>query len=284
MNKKLKQFSTICIDEMVKVKLLNRFDTKYWIPTEELNNILSEISEKYYVLEINGSRIQQYETAYFDTKNNTFYNMHHNGKAGRIKIRKRSYVNSNIAFLEIKIKNNKGKTSKSRMPINHLEIAFTRDEKKFIRKYAACKTSELELKTINTFQRITLVSKKFDERCTIDVDLAFSNGKEIMQMSELAIIELKQGERNMKSELSMALKKNHIYKRGFSKYCLARALIETSIKKNLFKARLLKLEKDYLKVPDLDVRSHEIQIQKNTKFNYHGKYIQQYPAFYNFPN
>lgn len=284
MNKILKQFSTICIDEMDKVKLLNRFDTKYWVPLEKLAAVLTEINNQYYVLQIDGDRIQRYKTAYFDTSNNCFYNSHHNGKAGRIKIRKRSYVNSNIAFLEIKFKNNKGKTSKSRMPIRQFETAFTNDETKFIRKNAAYKTSELELKTINTFQRITLVSKKFDERCTIDIDLAFSNGNETVQMNELAIIELKQGTSNLKSALSLALKKNHIYKRGFSKYCLGRALTETSIKKNLFKAQLLRMQKYNLKMPAFDLQSHEIQIQKNTIKNYHGRYIKQYPSFYNFTN
>lgn len=241
----LESFGTIELSEMNSVKLLNRFDTKYWVSVDELCKILEEIQEDYFILEIENNKIQDYKTTYFDTSGNYFYYSHHNGKLNRLKIRKREYINSGIGFLEIKKKNNKGKTIKFRCPTEGQRNNFTKNEALFIRSNAGCKSSELKVKSVNTFQRITLVNKNFMERVTIDLDLMFSSGNKNILLDDLVIIELKQGARNMKSALCKALKKNHIYKQGFSKYCIGRSISEPGLKRNQFKPRLLKIKRNF---------------------------------------
>lgn len=240
------EFNSISLDEMDEVKLLNRYDSKYWFEAHYLPEILKTIKEDYYILEIDSARIQAYNTIYFDTPGNHFYIAHHNGKSNRLKIRKRKYVMSGISFLEIKEKNNKGKTNKIRMPINNFKTVLSETEKKFIRRYTLLNPEELDVKFGNSFRRITLINKNFNERCTIDINLRFhSFGFEKSDVTNLAIIELKQGHRNMKSKIVETLKHHKIYEQSFSKYCMGRALNELGLKKNRFKANILKIERQF---------------------------------------
>lgn len=241
----LDSFGAIKLGDMDRVKLLNRFDTKYWISIDKLCKILEEIQEDYFILKIDNNKIQDYKTTYFDTSGNCFYNAHHNGKLNRLKIRKREYINSGIGFLEIKKKNNKGKTVKLRCPTKMPGTDFSENEASFIFSNTGCQVSELKIKSVNTFQRITLVNRNFGERCTIDLSLAFSSEREKIEFDDLVIIELKQGVRNMKSTLCQALKRNHIYEQGFSKYCIGRAIAEPGLKRNQFKPRLLRIDRNY---------------------------------------
>ncbi len=230
---------------MNEVKLLNRFDSKYVLQTSQLQSVLSEIGDAYFVLNIGETRVQRYHSVYFDTSGNLFYLAHHNGKAGRYKVRKREYVNSAICFTEVKCKSNKGKTSKKRMasPVDFTGLSAA--EKSFLGQQTMVNPDLLETKISNSFNRITLVSRSFDERCTIDIDLAFDTGTQLVQLPKLAIIELKQGAHNQQSKLAATLKKHKIHPTGFSKYCMSRALTEPQLKTNRFKPKILRILKDF---------------------------------------
>ncbi len=242
----LREMTTISLDEINEVKLLNRFDSKYWVPLEKLPLILTDIHEDYFVLKIEKQLIQKYKTKYYDTPENCFYQWHHNGKSNRIKIRKREYISTGDAFLEIKQKNNKGKTNKKRIQIGDIIDNLSKPEIDFLAKNTSCEVENLEVKIENTFNRITLINKDFTERCTIDLELNFRAVNDNPQtMEKLAIIELKQGSLNMKTKLSTSLKEHGIYKQGFSKYCIGRALTESSLKKNLFKSQLLQIKQQF---------------------------------------
>ena len=241
----LESFVAIDLSETDRVKLLNRFDTKYWFSIDKLCKILKEIQKDYFVLEIDNNKIQDYKTTYFDTSGNCFYYSHHNGKLNRVKIRKREYINSGVGFLEIKKKNNKGKTVKLRYPTEGRRTDFTKNEALFIFSNTGCNASGLNIKSVNTFRRITLVNKNFMERCTFDFDLLFFSDDKNIQLNEMVIIELKQCVPHMKSTLSKVLKRNHIYEQGFSKYCIGRSISEPGLKQNLFKPQLLKIKRNF---------------------------------------
>jgi SPX domain protein involved in polyphosphate accumulation len=67
------------------------------------------------VLEINGARLHHYQTLYFDTRDFALYSQHHNGQRARYKVRVREYLDSEMAFLEVKRKTNQNRTIKSRL-------------------------------------------------------------------------------------------------------------------------------------------------------------------------
>jgi hypothetical protein len=241
----LKQFSEISLDEMNRVKLLNRFDSKYILHTNELSVILFEICTDYFVLNVDNTRIQTYNSVYFDTPADDFYLTHHNGKAGRFKVRKREYVNSAICFTEVKYKSNKGKTDKKRIPANLDLYSLNLTEKSFVSQILNFDAADLQVKISTGFNRITFVNKELTERCTIDFNLSFENGFQSLLLSNMAIIELKRSSHNQSSKLAEALKKYKIQPSGFSKYCMGRALIEPLLKRNQFKPGLLKLHREF---------------------------------------
>ena len=89
----------LSLEELDKVKLLNRVDSKFIFHIRALNDILKEVSEYYHILEIDQKRIFKYESLYFDTPDFLLYRHHHNGKPNRVKVRYRKYLDSGEVFL-----------------------------------------------------------------------------------------------------------------------------------------------------------------------------------------
>ena len=245
-------YQPISLDEMSGIKLMNRTDTKFVTTVDRLRLLLMLARDDYRAQEVNGERIANYYTAYFDTPDNNMYIVHQNGHAGRQKLRIRSYVDTGLNFLEVKTKNNHGRTKKKRVdmvgfdPMNPDHgIRFLRQDEQF-RSYDQflCKhlrydptilTEHLE----NHFHRITLVNKAKTERLTIDTDLQFHNlktGREA-DLTGLVIIELKRDGLQHSPILGM-LRELRIKPSGFSKYCMGSALTNPSLKRNNFKERL----------------------------------------------
>src|SRR5690606_31022332 len=103
-------FEAITLDQMDQVRLMRRTDTKFVFSIQHLPAMLKIALPDYYMVEIENEREQIYTTTYFDTPEYDMYNIHHNGKLNRHKVRIRKYVYSNQEFLEVKRKNNKGET------------------------------------------------------------------------------------------------------------------------------------------------------------------------------
>ena len=113
LNSLLNAFSPITLEEMKAIRLMNRTDTKYVVTNDILMEILQATVRDYRLQEVNAERHLAYSTLYFDTFDQMFYLMHHNGRKRREKIRMRSYLVSDLTFLEIKDKNNHGRTDKA---------------------------------------------------------------------------------------------------------------------------------------------------------------------------
>lgn len=85
------KFNPVSLDEIDEVKLMSRIDRKYWFHITSLPQILEQTLADYHILEIEGQRLMEYQTTYFDTSNNSIYLKHHNRKMNRHKVRKRKY-------------------------------------------------------------------------------------------------------------------------------------------------------------------------------------------------
>jgi len=239
----IKSFTSISLKQMNKVKLMNRMDRKYWFRDDTLNAILEEVKDDYYVLEINGVRNMPYATSYFDTSKSAMFTAHHNGKLNRYKIRKRKYEISDLGFLEIKFKNNKGRTIKKRIPTDTDSMDFSKEEQSFINDSSPYKAEYLKFSLQNRFNRLTLVNKNYKERCTIDVDLEFFYNGNRMSLSDIAIVEIKTDANAKSSPLYKALRDYRLRSSGFSKYCIGKSLLDNDLKKNAFKPKLRFIEK-----------------------------------------
>jgi len=242
----LSEFEAISLHQMDQVKLMNRFDSKFCLASDALISILDEIQNDYFVLDVDGIRCQEYKSIYYDTPDDLFYLLHHNGRANRVKLRKREYCDSGIAFLEVKHKNNKGRTRKTRMPVGGLQPKLSNTENEFLRPQIPADVHELKAKFGTSFRRITLVSKDFDERCTIDTNLCFTSFKsKSTDCRDFVIIEVKRDGRKAQTKLASVLKQRGIHEQNFSKYCIGRAMNEADLKRNHFKITLMKMKKQF---------------------------------------
>ncbi len=238
----LQQFQPISLAEMDGVQLMNRTDTKFMFDENQLAHILPDLMKMYKTLEVQGIRQSRYETLYFDTAQFYHYTQHHNGKKLRFKIRKRSYVESELSFLEVKKKNNKGRTFKSRIKV--LEITPSIDERGelFISEKTS-NQSELEPKIWNSYNRTTLVDTVAGERVTLDTDLVFYFENKKIELKGFVIAEVKQDGENRHSRFMQHMKKRLLRPEGISKYCLGVALLYPQLKTNTFKEKILRINK-----------------------------------------
>jgi hypothetical protein len=227
---------------MNAVSLMKRTDTKYTIPIEALAPILKDLQNEYQVLEIKNRRVMHYSSVYFDTPAFKFYFDHHNGRIRRTKIRQRKYVDFELTFLEIKQKNGKGETKKSRVKIPDFELDLSEKSKEFILKTTA-KSVDLQPVLWNNFKRITLVSLQNNERVTIDLELSYSMNAIEKKYQNLVIIEVKQQRFNRKSLIVQTLKKYKYNPFSISKYCVGIVHLYQDLKYNLFKSKVLKINK-----------------------------------------
>ncbi len=241
----LKKFGTIALDRMNEVTFQNRFDSKYIFHFNCLPDILEQVKDDYYLLDVNGELIQVYQTIYYDTPSDRFYISHHNGKLNRIKIRKRCYLNSGTCFLEVKKKDNKGKMKKIRMLCASDHPGLCQSDKRFIAGHTPDLAESLMVKMKNSFNRITLVNKNFNERCTIDFNLQFMSEKSSKAIEGLVVAELKHERFKSTSILGKTFRTRHIYEDSFSKYCMGRALLQPALKRNRFKPAILNIDRKF---------------------------------------
>ena len=239
----LNQFDPITLDEMKAIRLMNRIDTKFVTTVPMLRRLLSLAKDQYFVQEQGGLRISPYYTLYFDTEDCKMYNRHEAGHLARQKVRVRSYLNAGLNFLEVKTKNNHGRTKKKRIEVSDMDVheAVKRD---FLNQYLHYGVDTLRPALNNHFSRITLVNKAKTERLTIDSHLTFRNMVNGTQkdMGNLVIVELKRDGRVPSPILDM-LRQLHIHPHGFSKYCMGSALTNPQLPCNRFKCKLIEINK-----------------------------------------
>ena len=240
--KSLNQFKTISLEDINSVSLMNRIDVKFAFSKSKLIQILSELSSFYHVLTINNIQIQEYSSLYYDTIDRLFFLQHHNNRVNRHKIRFRKYVDSGLTFLEIKLKNNKGKTIKNRMRVNDIPMLLSSDQKEYIKESIGKELVLTPQHWIN-FRRITFVNKSYTERLTIDLDLNFSNNSIHGSFENVIIAEIKKERSSQSSKFTYIAKKYHILPTKLSKYCMSTIDLNPSVKHNRFKKKVLLINK-----------------------------------------
>lgn len=234
----LHHYAPISLAKMGRVALLNRTDTKYVLSLATLQRIMPQLTEVYAALVVKGKRASHYRTLYFDSADFALYHRHHAGMLNRYKVRAREYVDSQLAFLEVKHKTNKGRTIKSRVQTPGLADEIGQETAVFLHDTFPFDPAQLEPKLWVAYDRITLVSELRQERVTIDLNLAFRWADETVSLPQLVIVEVKQDGFSAQSEMIRLLRQNQVRPLGFSKYCLGVSLLYSHVKHNNFKSKL----------------------------------------------
>ncbi len=241
MERTLQSYTPVSLEQMKSVRLMNRIDTKYVTTLPKLVSLLELAREEYWVQEIDGQRNMPYYTLYYDTDMCDMYLEHLRGRKTRQKIRIRAYEHSGVSFLEVKNKNNKGRTAKKRVACMAHEKDAHMD---FIASHLRYSPEKLMNRIENRFTRITLVNRNMTERLTIDTNLRFHNftTDKVCKLDGLVIIELKRDGLTYSPILEL-LRQLRIKPSGFSKYCMGMALTDDDLRKNRFKPRLRMVDK-----------------------------------------
>ena len=241
-----RELPAITLREMSNIRLMNRTDQKYLTNVSTLKELLRLTQGCYYSQEIGGLRVSPYATTYWDdAKTHLMFRQHERGHIPRQKIRVRTYVNSNTTFLEVKKKDNHGKTAKSRVEVPSLEAVMHKGAGgDFVKLQTGLMLNQLAPAVGNRFNRITLVNFDKTERLTIDFDISFYNyqTQQRAEMDNIVVIELKRDGR-CPSPILPLLRKLRIKPAGFSKYCVGASVTNNQLQINRFKKRLIKIRK-----------------------------------------
>jgi len=240
---RLAGFKPITLEEMSGVKLMNRTDTKFITTLEQLLRLFDMAEQDYFVQDIDGERNMLYDTTYFDTRDFEMYKEHQHGHVNRQKIRFRTYVSSSLQFMEVKTKNNHGRTKKKRIEVGDMDLSDT-EKRDFLAKHLKYDVDTLVPHMHNYFRRVTLVNKAKTERLTIDSSIEFNNvlTNTHRDMGRFVIIELKRDGLVFSPVLEMLLKLR-IHPHGFSKYCMGAAMTNEALPVNRFKQKLRDVER-----------------------------------------
>ena len=248
MNDILARMGPITLEEMDSIKLMNRIDSKFVTNATVLRDILEDAaSGGYRVCTIEGQRITGYISLYYDTPDLAMYTAHHNGRKTRQKVRTRTYLVSGESFLEIKRKNNHGRTKKKRIqipPEDFGHFGTNAEAAAFLAEKSWFTADQLEPRCTTEFDRITLVNPGKTERLTIDMDLHFHNyvtGRD-GDMADAVIIELKQDGR-LASPMRDILSRHRVKPYRISKYIIGTVLTDPGAKDNRFKEKIRYVEK-----------------------------------------
>lgn len=242
------RMDAISLEEMSSVSLMNRTDTKFVTTVSLLQHILEDaVDHGYRVCEISGKRLMGYESLYYDTPDLKMFTAHRNAKKTRQKIRVRTYLTGGDTFLEVKRKNNHGRTKKkrTRIPSEYIsDFGAHAPAAAFLEEKSWWKYSDLMPVTTTDFERFTLVNKEMTERLTIDINIRFRNVRSgrSASLTDLVIIELKQDGRKS-SQMRNILLQRRVFPFRISKYCMGITLTDDQARPGRFIEKVRYVEK-----------------------------------------
>ncbi len=240
----LEAIAPVTLEELDAVKLMNRIDRKFVLTEDVLLKVLREAQGKYRVLETESGKTTCYDTLYYDTPDCLMFRIHQAGRLPRRKVRIRTYLNSGATFLEVKRKNNHGRTKKKRIEIRREDGLSKPQAQEFVLAKSGFDPLGLEPKVRTCFERITLANIAMTERLTIDMNLKFENLSTGMCscLEDAVILELKQDGRAA-SQMLRILGNLGVRPFRVSKYCIGTVLTDPHAKGNRFKFKVRKIEK-----------------------------------------
>ncbi len=243
---RLSGFDSHSLEDISKSALMERIDTKFLLPWHMVDGLLEEVSDHFSVLMLEGQRIARYGTHYYDSPDLRFYREHHNGAANRHKVRCRTYMNQGMSFLEVKIKNSKGRTVKQRIPVDAPGVSLLTEQAGFLNGCGVSRIEDLVETQECNYQRAAFYCKSTGERFSLDFNLSYMDNADQRRASvgDVVVVELKQSFLNRASNLSKALRRRGVRACGFSKYCVGLRLLRgEALKANRFKEALLRIER-----------------------------------------
>lgn len=241
--KAVRQFNELGLDELPRENLMERIDRKFVVSISEIGPFLEGLESDYKIVKAAGSVVAPYRSLYLDTEDFKYFNKHRRGFSNRVKVRYRTYPKTDTTFLEFKQKNNKGRTSKTRILLSDLSYPLTDESKEFLKSLLpAHEVENLEKSVEVDYDRLGFIANSGDERFSVDFDLRAKYNQKEVHFGDLAIIEVKQDKYTL-SPVIRQLREKGIREASMSKYCMALSLLKPGLKWNIFKPTLHRIRK-----------------------------------------
>jgi VTC domain len=215
------------------VELLTRTDRKYIVDPDLLGRLLASNVDRLAVLDIDGRREFGYESVYFDTADLRLYRDAATSRRIRFKVRTRLYRDAGIVVLEVKAKDGRGQTIKSRLDYaiedRHRLTVVARE---FVDELAACPGIAATLEPVLTtrYLRATLVDLTHGSRFTVDRGLVCTApGGTSIGLDEMIIETKSEG---ATSPIDRWLWQQGVRPVRISKYCTALAAMRPELPAN----------------------------------------------------
>lgn len=234
----LLDLESVDLEQLDRAQLHDRVESKVILRTDELSVAIDALAGEYVVLEHLGDRVQGYSNAYFDSPELRNYHEHHNQLGRRLKLRYRTYENSDLTFFEVK-RNVNGRTVKERRRSLRPEGVLHLDDAAFFAERTGWDPNDVLPSLKVDYRRILLVKRDFSERVTIDFDVRFRSDQGATTPRGLAICEFKQPRLDRRSPAMAAMNRRP---QKFSKYCMGLASCDPSLRRNRFKKVFLSLD------------------------------------------
>ena len=226
--------ATTDLEEMNKyAKLQTRIDRKYIVTPEICNALLSGTGVKGKVLDINGHRSTRYQSTYFDTPNLDLYKAAAYRRRPRFKARTRYYQQTKTAMLEVKTKDGRGKTVKSRTEYDPTTLnVLTEEARQYITSIAGAAkiVNNLQHTLTTQYQRTTIVDLYTQTRITCDEFLTCTDWENNTLSFPMIILETKSSQHP--SPFDMWLWNNRHRPNRISKYCTTLAVLHPDLPSN----------------------------------------------------
>ncbi len=232
------QFEPVDLVQLDQAQLHDRDESKVILRTDDVPQSLACLADDYFILEHEGERLQSYRNKYFDSPDLRNYHEHHNQKSRRLKVRYRTYANSDLTFFEIK-RSVGGRTVKDRQLSRPPADMLWDPDCSFFLERTGLSPAGLIPSLMVSYERILLVKRDFSERVTIDFDLSFVSFDGEVEVPGLAICEFKQPRLDRRSPAMLAMNRRP---QNFSKYCMGLASCDPLLRRNRFKKVFLSLE------------------------------------------
>lgn len=192
--------SPVSLDDMnERAALQSRKDNKYVVSIDELADLLEDLGDSHEVLEIDGERLFDYESTYFDTPSLRCFHDHIRDRRPRFKTRTRCYVSTGDCYFEVKVKQEDGETVKQNADHDpDVRASLEPDARKLISDVLSEAGvnephDELQPSLVTAFRRATIVACDRPERTTFDfgVHLSAPDGDVARLRSDCVIAETK---------------------------------------------------------------------------------------------
>jgi hypothetical protein len=218
--------------------LQTRIDRKYVVPAPLLAIIVDLLGDDVRVLEVDGSRVFEYRSVYFDTPDLESHLGGARDRRQRFKVRTRTYGDGGTCMLEVKTRGGRGETVKHRLPYDEADRwTLTDDARAFVGEHVDRPDGGRGLGPVleTRYRRTTLLDGL--SRVTIDRDLSWTcSDGDRRDLPDRIVVETKSAGRPTTTDRILWSVGHRPV--AFSKYSVGLAVLDPSLPANKWNAAL----------------------------------------------